>query len=143
MLKRYWASSWTRRYWQRSKLEAKGEFENPRYMELLMPNFITNTSAVYPWKNGPTNVEAFSKINHTIYVMMQGPSEFGLSGKLETGYWQPTGRHHGSDSGHRREPRHDAPGASEMDVGTSSEWRRYLLCENGSHMCMWTISSVT
>lgn len=119
-------------------LEAKGEFENPRYMELLMPNFYNKFICRLPLEEWPDPMtRAFNKINHTIYVMMQGPSEFGLSGKLEN--W---------DIGNQlstikiptlviaakydtMDPDHLKWMSEQVQNGS------YLLCENGSHMCMW------
>ncbi|MBK9043142.1 MAG: hypothetical protein IPN97_08075 [Saprospiraceae bacterium] len=63
-------------------IETKGDFANPRYMELLMPNFIASifVASLESWPD-PIN-RAFAKLNSSIYVMMQGPSEFGIKGKL-------------------------------------------------------------
>src|SRR6185436_18726790 len=66
------------------ELEAKGAYESPRYMELLMPNFYTKHILVRPAEQWPDAVNrSFAKINKNIYVLMQGPSEFGASGRLE------------------------------------------------------------
>ncbi len=119
-------------------LEANGEFENPRYMELLMPNFYNQFICRLPMEEWPDPMlRAFNKLNHAIYVMMQGPSEFGLSGKLE--HWDvgnrlgaitiPTlviaAKHDTMDPAHLKWM------AEQVQNGS------YLLCENGSHMCMW------
>jgi proline iminopeptidase len=66
-------------------IEAKKDYTNPRYMEILMPNFYQFHICRIPIKNWPEPVNrSFSKINYDLYLTMQGPSEFGLGGKLET-----------------------------------------------------------
>ena len=117
-------------------LEAKGEFQNPRYMELLHPNFyMKHICRLAEWPD-PVN-RAFARLNQEIYVIMQGPSEFGISGRLEN--WDrkkdlknlsvPTlvigARHDTMD------PEHMKWMASEVQNGS------YLYCPNGSHMCMY------
>jgi proline iminopeptidase len=119
-------------------IEAKGDFENPRYMELLMPNFYNKFICRLPLEEWPEPMmRAFNKINHTIYVMMQGPSEFGMAGKLEK--WDisnqlstikvPTlaiaAKYDTMDPAHLKRMSEQVQNGS------------YLLCENGSHMCMW------
>jgi len=117
-------------------LEAKGEFQNPRYMELLVPHYyMTHICRLGVWPD-PLN-RAFAKMNQEVYVTMQGPSEFGISGRLEN--WDrkadlkniavPTlvigSRHDTMD------PEHMKWMAREVRNGT------YLYCPDGSHMCMY------
>ncbi len=67
-----------------NKIEATKDFSNPRYMELLLPNFYEKHILRFPSKDWPEPVNrSFAKINQSLYVTMQGPSEFGISGKLE------------------------------------------------------------
>jgi proline iminopeptidase len=64
-------------------IEAKGDYENPRYMELLMSNFYTEHILRMPLDKWPEPVNrSFAKMNQSLYVTMQGPSEFGVAGKL-------------------------------------------------------------
>jgi proline iminopeptidase len=117
-------------------LEAKGEFQNPRYMELLVPNYYQqHICRLAEWPD-PVN-RAFAHINQDVYVAMQGPSEFGISGRLEN--WDrredlkslavPTlvigSRYDTMD------PEHMKWMAQQVQNGT------YLYCPNGSHMCMY------
>ncbi|MBI5914623.1 MAG: proline iminopeptidase-family hydrolase [Bacteroidetes bacterium] len=119
-------------------IEAKGDYENPRYMELLMPNFYAQFICRIPMESWPEPMmRSFGKMNHSLYVTMQGPSEFGLSGNLE--HWDIK----------TRLPEITVPtltvGATNdsMDpehmkwMGTQVKNGSYLLCPNGSHMCMW------
>ncbi|MBF8248802.1 MAG: proline-specific peptidase [Bacteroidetes bacterium] len=63
-------------------LEAKKDFQNPKYMELLLPNYYAqHILRLEEWPD-PVN-RAFAKMNQEVYVLMQGPSEFGISGRLE------------------------------------------------------------
>lgn len=62
------------------QLEARKDFANPRYMELLEPNFYAEHLCRVPLPEPAAR--ALGKINQSLYVTMQGPSEFGASGKL-------------------------------------------------------------
>jgi proline iminopeptidase len=68
-------------------IEKRKDFNNPRYEELLTPNFYQqHICRLNPWPE-PV-VRCFThlngiKVSKQIYVMMQGPSEFGASGRLE------------------------------------------------------------
>jgi proline iminopeptidase len=65
------------------QLEARKDFSNPRYMDLLMPNFYVKHICRIPLDKWPEPMtRSFSKMNQSLYVTMQGPSEFGISGKL-------------------------------------------------------------
>ncbi|WP_091548609.1 proline iminopeptidase-family hydrolase [Thermoflexibacter ruber] len=119
-------------------LEAKGDFGNPKYMDILMTHFYPKHVCRMPveqWAD-PMN-RGLSKTNQQIYVIMQGPSEFGISGRLEK--WDrkndlknikvPTliigGTHDTMD------PKHMEWMAKEVQNGS------FLLCPNGSHMSMY------
>ncbi|HRI63409.1 MAG TPA: proline iminopeptidase-family hydrolase [Polyangium sp.] len=66
--------------------EAAGDYNNPEYMKLLVPNFYEKHFCRMPYTNWPDPLlRSFSKINQNIYVPMQGPSELGTTGKLE--FW--------------------------------------------------------
>jgi len=117
-------------------LEAKGEFQNPRYMELLIPHFyMKHICRLQEWPD-PVN-RAFARMNQEIYVVMQGPSEFGISGRLENwdrkaalkGISVPTlviGAQHDT-----MDPEHMQWMSKQVQNGS------YLYCLNGSHMCMY------
>ncbi|MGH7495239.1 MAG: proline iminopeptidase-family hydrolase [bacterium] len=119
-------------------IEAKGDFQNPRYMELLMPNFYNKFICRLPLEEWPDAVlRTFNKLNNTIYVTMQGPSEFGVSGKLER--WDIS-----QELSKIAVPslviaaQHDTMDPAHMKwISEQVQNGSYLLCENGSHMCMW------
>jgi proline iminopeptidase len=117
-------------------LERNKEFTNPRYMELLMSNFYTrHLCRLKEWPDAVNR--SFKHINSTIYTMMQGPSEFGISGRLAK--WDIKNR-----LSTIRVPvlmigaKHDT-----MDPKAMEEQSKlvkngsYLYCPNGSHLAMW------
>jgi len=120
------------------EIEKNKDFENPEYMELLVPNFYSKHILRLDANLWPDPVNrAFSKINQSLYVTMQGPSEFGLSGKLEK--WDVTkelskitvptlsiGAKYDTMN-----PEHMKWIASQVKNGT------YLYCDKGSHMSMY------
>ena len=66
------------------RLEAAGKTDDPRYMGVLIPQFYEQHILRRPAAEWPDGVNrAFSKINRHLYVLMQGPSEMGASGRLE------------------------------------------------------------
>ena len=70
-------------------LEAAGDFENPRYEELLIREYYVRHVLRMPFEEWPDPVlRAFNHLNKHVYTMMQGPSEFGIGGTLAT--WDRT-----------------------------------------------------
>ncbi|MFM2230543.1 MAG: hypothetical protein RL607_1801 [Bacteroidota bacterium] len=64
-------------------LEAKKDYTNPKYMELLMANYYNQHILRLPVNQWPEPVNrAFGRLNSSLYITMQGPSELGISGKL-------------------------------------------------------------
>jgi proline iminopeptidase len=119
-------------------IEAKGQHESPRYMELLVPNHYVQHILRMPPDQWPDPVtRAFKHINLKIYVPMQGPSELGASGKLAN--WDRT-----ADLAQITVPtltigaRHDTMDPAHMeDMAKRVRKGRYLFCPNGSHMAMY------
>lgn len=117
-------------------IEARGEYESARYMELLTPHFYAKHVCRLPvW---PSAVErSFARTNKQIYVSMQGPSEFGASGLLE--HWDRK-----ADLPRLTMPTlvigagHDTMDPEHMRwVATQVPHGSFLLCPQGSHMAMW------
>ncbi|GGO31574.1 proline iminopeptidase-family hydrolase [Deinococcus humi] len=120
------------------QLEADSDYENARYMELLVPHhYVHHVLRLSPeeWPD-PVN-RAFKHINPAIYVPLQGPSELGASGKLVD--WDRTadlkhvdiptlviGAQHDT-----MDPAHMAWMASELPDG------QHLHCPDGSHMAFY------
>ena len=118
------------------QIEAKGDFANPKYMELLMPNFYAkHICRLEQWPEPVTR--SFGKMNQSLYVTMQGPSEFGIGGNLIN--WDvskelpkikiPTltigGKHDTMDPEHMKW------------MSTQVQNGRNITCPNGSHMSMY------
>jgi proline iminopeptidase len=70
-------------------LEQAKDTENPRYMELLVPNHYEQHILRMPADQWPDPVNrAFKRLNYDLYLRMQGPSELGASGLIE--HWDRT-----------------------------------------------------
>jgi proline iminopeptidase len=120
------------------RLEAEGDYENPRYMELLMRHHYVEHVLRIPLDQWPDAVNrAFARLNRKIYIPMQGPSELGASGKLL--HWDRTG-----DLGKIAVPtlaigaRYDTMEPAQMErIARSVKKGRYLFCPNGSHLSIY------
>jgi proline iminopeptidase len=120
------------------RLEAAGKYEDPRYLELLIPNHYQQHFLRMPADQWPDPVNrAFKHLNPKVYVPMQGPSELGASGKLLK--WDRTadlktitvptltiGAQYDT-----MDPKHMEWMAKQMPKG------RYLYCPNGSHLAIY------
>jgi proline iminopeptidase len=119
-------------------MEEKGDFANPKYMELLVPNYYCQHILRMPPDQWPDAVNrTFAKLNSTVYTIMQGPSEFGISGKLEN--WDRS-----KDLSNIMVPTlvigstHDTMDPDHMKwISTQVKNGSFLLCPKGSHMSMW------
>lgn len=119
-------------------LEAAKDYDNPRYMGLLIPHHYEHHVLRRPHAQWPEPVHrAFAHLNPKVYIPMQGPSELGASGKLAA--WDRTadlprisvptltiGATHDT-----MDPKHMEAMARSMPQG------RYLHCPQGSHMAMY------
>jgi proline iminopeptidase len=120
------------------KLEEAGEFENPEYMGLLMPYFYNQHVCRLPMNEWPEPMlRSFGKLNNSLYVIMQGPSEFGIAGKLKN--WDRS-----NDLSKLHMPtlvigaQYDTMDPKYMEwMSKQMPKGKYLYCENGSHMCMY------
>ena len=119
-------------------MEARGDYGNPRYMELLIPNHYQEHVLRMPPDQWPDGVNrAFKHVNPDIYVPMQGPSELGASGKLAN--WDRS-----KDLGQITVPTlvigagHDTMDPKHMEW-MSKQFPRgeFLLCPNGAHLAMY------
>ena len=122
------------------ELEAKEDYANPRYTELLMTHYYSKHALRLPLEEWPKSVElAFQHLNPKIYLYMQGPSEFSMAGNATLKNWDvsdrlktintPTlviGATHDT-----MDPKHMEWMANELPNG------RFLLCPNGSHLAQY------
>ncbi len=114
--------------------EAAGDYHDPRYMELLMEHHYIYHLLRAPADQWPDGLNrTFEHLNPDVYVLMQGPSELGASGRLVD--WDRTAdlaeikaptlvigaRYDTMD------PEHMEWMAGELPNGT------YLYCPEGSH----------
>ncbi|NML22142.1 proline iminopeptidase-family hydrolase [Pseudoflavitalea sp. G-6-1-2] len=118
------------------RLEAANDFQNPKYFELLMPNFYKqHVCRLEEWPE--PLLRSFKHANNAVYTLMQGPSEFGIGGRLAN--WDrkadlpkiivPTltvgAKFDTMDPEHMRW------------MSTQVKNGQYLFCPNGSHLSMW------
>ena len=116
-------------------LEAAGKYEDPRYMQLLIPNHYEKHILRIPAAEWPDPVNrAFKHLNPKVYIPMQGPSELGASGKLL--HWDRT-----AELRNITVPtltigaRYDTMDPKHMEWMSKQMARgRYLYCPNGSHL---------
>ena len=118
--------------------EAAGDFANPAYMELLVEQHYVHHFLRLPPADWPDPVNrAFAHMNPDVYVLMQGPSELGASGRLLE--WDRTadlelisvptlmiGAQYDT-----MDPEHMKWMADAVQNG------RYLYCPSGSHLAMY------
>jgi len=120
------------------RLEAEGNHESSRYMELLIPHHYVHHILRMPYDQWPDPVNrAFKHLNPAVYVPMQGPSELGASGKLLN--WDRT-----ADLARITVPtlvigaRHDTMDPDHLAwMADAVENGRYLLCPHGSHLALY------
>ena len=121
-------------------LEAKNDFSNPRYSELLMNHYYTEHILRMPLEKWPEPINRmFKHLNPNIYVYMQGHSEFGMTGNATLKNWDVTSQLKTiktptlviAGTYDTMDPKHMEWVANEVQNG------RYLLCEKGSHCSLY------
>jgi proline iminopeptidase len=121
-------------------LEAKGEIESPRYMELLVEQHYVHHVLRMPAEQWPEPAQrGFAHINPAIYVSMQGPSELGISKDALLYSWDRV-----EDLASITVPSlvigasHDTMDPAHMRMMSERLPRgQFLLCPDGSHMAMY------
>nr|WP_296073950.1 proline iminopeptidase-family hydrolase [uncultured Actinoplanes sp.] len=121
-------------------IEAKGDLENPRYMELLYEQHYVHHVLRLPLGEWPEPVRrGLANINPAIYRLMQGPSELGISADARLAHWDRTQELSSIDV-----PalvigaRHDTMDPAHMEMMAGRLPRgRYLHCPDGSHLSMY------
>ena len=120
------------------RLEATGKTDDPRYMELLVPNHYEQHILRMPAADWPDGVNrALAHVNPKVYVLMQGPSELGASGRLVD--WDRT-----ADLPRITVPtlvigaRHDTMDPEFMGrMAAALPHGHFLYCPVGSHLCLY------
>lgn len=116
--------------------ESKGLFKDPVYQQLVFDEYYTkHLCRLSEWPE-PVN-RCFKHINETVYVMMQGPSEFKVGGRLLT--WDRK-----ADLPKITVPTLTVGAKYDTMDPAHMEWMskqlkngKYLYCPNGSHLSMW------
>jgi len=123
-----------------NEMEANEDFENPRYLELIETNYYPEHVLRMPLNDWPEPVvRSFKVLNNQVYVMMQGPSEFGVAGDATLKSWDrksdlkkitvPTltigGKYDTMD------PEHMKWMATQVENGS------YHYCPRGSHLSLY------
>jgi proline iminopeptidase len=118
------------------QLEASKQTQSPRYMDLLMEHYYTQHICRLPEWPDPVN-RSLKHANGAVYTLMQGPSEFGIGGRLAQ--WDRK-----ADLPKITVPtltvgaRFDTMDPEHMKwMSTQVKKGRYLYCPNGSHLSMW------
>lgn len=120
--------------------EKNKDYTNPKYTELLFKYYYTEHILRKPIEEWPESINrAFKHINSNVYVFMQGPSEFGITGNATLKNWDiksrlktltiPTlaiGAKYDT-----MDPEHMKWIANEVQNG------RFLFCPNGSHLSQY------
>jgi len=121
-------------------MEAKEDFTNPRYMELLFQHHYTSHILRMPLEEWPESINrTFKHLNPEVYVYMQGHSEFGISGNATLLDWDRTkeittiqtptlvigSQYDTMDPDHMKWVSDQIPNS------------RFLLCPNGSHLSQY------
>jgi proline iminopeptidase len=120
------------------ELEAARDYDNPRYMELLMQHHYVYHVLRRPLGDWPDSAtRSFKHTNPKVYIPMQGPSELGASGQLLN--WDRT-----ADLSSITVPtmtigaRHDTMDPKHMEAMAGAVRNgRYLYLPDGSHMSMF------
>jgi proline iminopeptidase len=118
--------------------EKAEEYDDPRYMELLMEHHYVEHILRMPSAEWPDPVNrGFNHVNPAVYIPLQGPSELGASGKLV--HWDRT-----ADLAKITTPtlvigaQYDSMDPKHMEwmAGAFSNGS-YLHCPDGSHLAMY------
>jgi proline iminopeptidase len=125
---------------QIKEFEKNKDYTNPKYTELLFKYYYTEHILRMPIDEWPEAINrSFNHMNPNVYVYMQGPSEFGITGDATLKDWDVTSRlktltvptlvigakHDTMD------PKHMEWMSKEVQNG------RFLFCPNGSHLSQY------
>jgi proline iminopeptidase len=117
-------------------LEAKEDYDSPEYQKIMMEDLYPKmVCRVQPWPEPVSR--CFRHVNDKIYNLMQGKSEFLVTGNLKN--WERW------DRLHEIKTKTLTIGAQydEMDPEDMKKMAGlmpnagYAFCPNGSHLCMW------
>jgi proline iminopeptidase len=116
--------------------EKNKDYTNPKYTELLFKYYYSEHILRKPVEQWPESItRAFKHLNPNVYVYMQGPSEFGITGDATLKNWDVTSRLKTltiptlviGAKYDTMDPKHMEWISNEVQNG------RFLYCPNGSH----------
>ncbi|MHA7609464.1 proline-specific peptidase family protein [Elizabethkingia meningoseptica] len=119
-------------------IEAKKDYANPRYTELLFPNYYAqHICRLKEWPDALNR--SLKHVNSTVYTLMQGPSELGMSSDARLAKWDIKNRlHEIATPTLMIGARYDTMDPKAMEEQSKLVQKgRYLYCPNGSHLAMW------
>ncbi|MBN2031243.1 proline iminopeptidase-family hydrolase [bacterium] len=116
-------------------IEANNDFDNPKYMELLQKHYYSEHFNRLPSeKKSEYETRPLNHLNFDVYTLMQGPSEFGIGGKLAD--WDRT-----ADLHKIKVPtltigaRYDTMDPEHMEwMSKQIPQGKFLYCPTGSHL---------
>ena len=120
--------------------EESGDFEHPEYLNLVTEHYYPQHVLRRPPAEWPEPVDrCFANLNFSIYVHMQGPSEFGVVGDATLKNWDRK-----EDLKQISVPmlsigaQHDTMDPKQMEwMATEVTNGEYLHCPDGSHLSMY------
>jgi proline iminopeptidase len=118
------------------KYEATGNYQAPEYQEAMFKGvYSRHLCRLDPWPDPVSRT--FKHFNNEVYNTLQGPNEFVITGKFKD--WDRW-----ADLPRITVPtlllvgRHDTMSVDDIKrMGTLIPRSRVVVCENGSHLCMW------
>jgi len=119
-------------------IEAKKDYNNPRYFELLLPNYYTeHTCRLKEWPDALNR--SLKHVNYGVYTLMQGPSEMGMTGDARLRNWDIRDRlKEISVPTLMVGAKYDTMDPKAMEEQSKMVQKgTYLYCPNGSHLSMW------
>ncbi len=118
------------------KYEAKGQYDAPEYQDVLMTDVYRRFFCrLEPWPE--PLVRGFAHLNEKIYNLMQGPSEFIITGNFKN--WDRWGDlHRITVPALLIVGRHDTMSADDIQrMGGLIPRSRVAVCEKGGHCCLY------
>ena len=120
--------------------EKNKDYHNPKYQDLLFKYYYTEHILRKPLNEWPEAVNrCFKHLNPNVYIYMQGPSEFGITGNATLKNWDVRDKLKtisvptlviGS--------KHDTMDPEHMKwMSTQVKNGRFLYCPNGSHLSQY------
>jgi proline iminopeptidase len=120
--------------------ETAEDYANSRYLELIETHYYPKHVLKMPLEKWPEPViRSFKSLNEQVYILMQGPSEFGVAGNARLKNWDRS-----ADLGKITVPtlsigaEYDTMDPKYMEwMSTQFKDGSFLYCPNGSHMTMY------